>query len=224
MTAQRTKDFEKYIQKLGKLSDVKNIILKTLWMAGDTFPRGWVKSQQLLSITDQKYFDRRIRELHDEHGCDIETQYYEDQHAYRLKSDVLKTPNPRHYLTASQKKALFEKSGHRCQICNKLFDAGVKGLQADHKIPLIRGGSCDEDNWQALCNSCNVSKRSACAGCTDDCLQCPWAFPEKHGQLVLVRIPKQLAEKAKTGQLNVREIEKELLKAWDEHQASKKRG
>lgn len=215
-------EFEAYLEQLGKLSNVKLLILKTLWMAGDTFPRNWVKSQKLLSLTDQKYFDRRIRELHDQLGCDIETQYHEGGHAYRLNSLNLKKSNPRHYLTGSQKKLLFEKCANRCQVCNKVIVAGVKGLQADHKIPLSRGGSHEEDNWQPLCNSCNVSKRSACAGCDLDCHQCPWAFPEKLGPLIVIRIPKSLADKARAGQVKLTQIESMLLHAWDEYEARKK--
>lgn len=217
----KQKEFEEYAKKLGNLSAVKMLILRALWASGDNFPRNWVKSQELLSMTKQKYFDRRIRELHDELGCDIETQYHEDSHAYRLKSPDLKEANPRHYLTPAQKKALFEQCGCRCQICGRQFKAGVKGLQADHKIPLIRGGSCDEINWQALCNSCNVGKRSACAACDDDCRKCPWAFPEKVGPAILIRIPKSLADMAKSGKVKLSQIEAMLLAAWDEYESRK---
>ena len=216
-------EFEEYVNKLhGELSEVKKLILKTLWNAGENFPRNWVKSSVLLGITKQKYFDRRIRELHDQMGCDIEMQYYQNEHAYRLKSSTLGKHNPRYYLTAVQKERLFEKSDYRCQICNKKFEAGVKGLQADHKVPLIRGGTHNEDNWQALCNECNVSKRGVCRDCSENCIKCPWAFPEKHGPFVLVRIPKKIAEQARAGLIKLSKIEKMFLDAWDEYEARKK--
>ena len=220
--SRKQNEFAAFAKKLGNLSSVKSLILETLWMAGDQFPRNWVKSERLLALTKQKYFDRRIRELNDELGCDIETQY-QDGHAYRLRSALLKRKNPRHYLTASQKKLLFKNSGYRCQVCNKVFVAGVKGLQADHKIPLIRGGSQEEGNWQALCNSCNVTKRSVCAGWALDCQQCPLAFPETLGTLVVVRIPKTLADKARSGQVKLNQVEQMLLEAWDEYEARKKK-
>ena len=68
--------FQEYYQKLlerQNLSEVKYNILKTLWDSGDNFPKEWIKSSELLEITNQKYFDRRARELKDELGCDIET-------------------------------------------------------------------------------------------------------------------------------------------------------
>lgn len=224
MASLKRKDpgFNSYISSLSsKLSDVKMLILKTLWDAGNEFPKEWVKSQYLLKITKQKYFDRRIRELQDELGCDIETSYHNNDHAYRLKSPLIKAANPRHYLAASQKHIMFEKFDYRCQICNKKFAAGVKGLQADHKIPLIRGGSQEEHNWQALCNTCNVCKRSACSGCNDDCTKCPWAFPEKNGPFILVKVPKRLVDAARTGLIKLSDIEGLLLKAWDENEARK---
>ena len=83
MTATRNQD-KKYA-----LSNVKKIILKTLWNEGDEFPKNWVSSERLLDLTKQKYFDRRIRELRDQVGCDIKTGSYKGQPAYRLISPKL---------------------------------------------------------------------------------------------------------------------------------------
>ncbi|MCP4130899.1 MAG: hypothetical protein GY754_07940 [bacterium] len=47
------------------LSKVKQLILKMLK------EKEWVSSKDLLEATQQKYFDRRIRELRDELGYDI---------------------------------------------------------------------------------------------------------------------------------------------------------
>lgn len=69
------------------------------------------------------------------------------------------------------------------------------GLQADHKIPLSRGGKHSKGNWQVLCVGCNVAKRGSCQGCNDDCKKCPWAFPESTGVQVGVRLPKSLAKR-----------------------------
>ena len=134
--------FEEYVQSLpGKLSKVKLLILKTLWKEGNTFPRNWVRSSTLLDLTRQKYFDRRTRELRDEMGCDIDTEPHRGEHCYRLSSTKLKKYNPRLYLNATQKKQLFLRDGYSCQVCSKQVPPGVQGLQADHKIPLIRRGS-----------------------------------------------------------------------------------
>jgi 5-methylcytosine-specific restriction endonuclease McrA len=179
-----------YLARVGKLSAVKLKILTRLWTDDEApFPKPWVPSSELLAITAQKYFDRRTRELRDQLGCDIENAPQSGEHCYRLVSTNLQTVKPRGYLTGGSKKSLFERFSYTCQICGSNAKAGVRGLQADHKIPLDRGGSNSEDNWQPLCNECNVGKRGACAGCLDECRKCPWAFPETVGRLTLVRLP-----------------------------------
>lgn len=183
---------EDYFKSLGKLSEVKKNIITRLWKEGSSFPKGWVKSSELLKLTKQKYFDRRVRELRDETGCDIETSTFNGEHAYRLASAKLKVSNPRLYLSASQKKKLLENSQHTCAVCGIRQTSGIRGLQADHKIPLQRGGSHDIANWQILCVECNVGKRSACAGCNLDCHQCPWAFPELVGIKTTFSLEKNL--------------------------------
>jgi len=173
-------------------SEVKLKILRSLWNAGSNFPRDWVKSSELLKLTDQKYFDRRIRELRDETGCDIETGMSNGQPAYRLNSTKLNRVQDRTYLSASQKKALLERFNYTCSVCSKQIGKGEKGLEADHKIPLIRGGGSGLENWQPLCISCNVSKRRSCQGCGENCSQCAWAYPEKFGALLTIRASNQM--------------------------------
>jgi hypothetical protein len=78
-------------------------------------------------------------------------------------------------------------------------------LQADHKVPLSRGGGNELPNWQPMCNNCNVGKRRACEGCSLDCRTCSWAFPEKHGVRTMFSISEQTLRRvdryaAQTGQ------------------------
>ena len=191
--------FEEYLAKLGSanVSDVKKLILKTLWRSDNGFPGEWVRSSKLLEVTGQKYFDRRARELRDQVGCDIESKYMNGEHCWRINSDSLAQANPRYYLTETEKLQLFKAVKYCCVICGKSVAAGVRGLQADHKIPLNRGGSNGSGNWQALCNECNVSKRRACQGCDVDCNTCSWAFPDSLGVAVTVRFPIDIMEKIK---------------------------
>ncbi|EIV8512078.1 HNH endonuclease [Vibrio parahaemolyticus] len=181
-----------------KLSDVKLKILERLWgRENDTFPKAWVASEELLSLTGQKYFDRRARELRDQLGCDIETSHREEfsGHAWRIRSNNLAPPKDRDYLTEKQKKQLFDKNGYHCATCGLHAAAGVRGLQADHKIPLSKGGGNEITNWQPMCNNCNVGKRRACEGCDLDCAQCSWAFPEKVGiKTILSLTPETLKQ------------------------------
>lgn len=178
--------------KRKKLSQVKITILRTLWEEGNQFPREWVLSNKLLRLTGQKYFDRRIRELKNEVGCTIETGTFNGRSAYRLLTDELGRAFNRTYLTAAQKKKLFEEFKYQCAACGRSFSAGEKGLEADHKIPLMRGGSSNLDNWQPLCIDCNVSKRRSCQDCQENCYQCAWAFPEHYGRITPVHLPYQL--------------------------------
>jgi hypothetical protein len=179
----------------GKLSKAKLVILQRLWSEGSEFPRGWVASSELLLLTTQKYFDRRVRELRDELGCDIETGTLKGGHAYRLASPRVLAANPRAYLSAKEKRELFEREGYCCAVCGRKLAAGVRGLQADHKVPLKRGGPHDGSNWQPLCVECNVAKRRACAGCNLDCQQCPWAYPERIGRRVQLTLAIELEAK-----------------------------
>src|SRR5690554_6780092 len=97
--------FEEYISSLPakrKLSAVKLKILKKLWgNEQDPFPKPWVSSAELLELTNQKYFDRRTRELRNQNGCDLESTYQEtfSGHAWRINSETLAPPQDRDYLT-----------------------------------------------------------------------------------------------------------------------------
>lgn len=185
------KNYLKQLPTKRKLSDVKLKILTRLWgKEADSFPKPWVSSDELLKLTDQKYFDRRTRELRDQLGCDLESKYIADfsGHAWRIKSEKLEPPLDRNYLTQSQKNKLFEDHDSTCVTCGLKVDAGIRGLQADHKIPLSRGGSNDLSNWQPMCNNCNVGKRRTCEGCALDCQTCSWAYPEIHGVRTMVSI------------------------------------
>lgn len=204
-------EYLKNVSKNKKLSSVKEKILRALWNTvsdNDT----WISSKILLKLTNQKYFDRRVRELKDENGCDIVTM----ADKYRLNSWKLSRPLRREYLTSKERVALFKKHDFICNICSKKFPDG-KGLQADHRKPLSRGGSNELSNWQALCVECNVGKRRACVGCKRDCGQCPWAIPEL-GVPLIVTLGKDLLDKieikAKNGCLDKNSLIKEAVKKF----------
>ncbi|MBK9576956.1 MAG: HNH endonuclease [Fibrobacteres bacterium] len=185
-------NFEEYLAKVQeskKLSAVKVLILKELWGPGLLLDSKWVSSKSLLDTTKQKYFDRRARELIDSHGCDIATEYITGHdHAWILKSTDLNQSVDRRYLTAAQKTQLFVTADFRCSTCGVKMNPGVRGLQADHKIPLSRNGSNEIHNWQPVCNNCNVGKRRACESCDIDCNSCSWAFPETVGIPLMVKL------------------------------------
>ncbi len=164
-----------------KLSDVKTIILKVL-SSGE-----WVSSFKLLKITKQKYFDRRIRELRDELGYDIETGNQNGEAHYRLKSDTRLPLKLRTYLGARERKELLRSNPASCAICGCKFSQSKKSV-FDHRVPLIRGGAGDILNYQLLCVDCNNQKRSQCRGCDLDCATCFLAYPEKFPPAIMLRI------------------------------------
>jgi 5-methylcytosine-specific restriction endonuclease McrA len=187
-------NFEIYLSNLiakKKLSEVKLVILQRLWGGDDVlFPKPWVSSAELLALTGQKYFDRRSRELRDQLGCDILTEYRGEfaGHGWRLSSCNLADAQDREYLSLPQKNKLFSDAANTCSVCGKVAEAGVRGLQADHRVPLSRGGGNELNNWQPLCNHCNVGKRRACEGCALECKKCSWAYPETIGVSTLVSL------------------------------------
>ncbi len=193
---QRDPRFEEFLASLpGDISAVKDLMLSRLWGGGIPPSGEWVLSDDLLKETGQKYFDRRLREVRDELGVDIETGYVGGKAAWRLRSLTLNPPNPRKYLSATQKWKLLENSGFKCLVCGVAVDESNpsigKLLQADHKVPLNRRGSHSSENWQTLCVSCNVSKRRACQDCREDCQKCPWAFPESDHMSILVPLTQE---------------------------------
>ena len=174
-------DVTLYSSSLGKLSQVQKVIIERLWcnnMQG--FPKPWVDSKELLSLTQQKGFDRVIRVLKHEHGCHIEHKNFSSKHFYRMVSDQIMDCNKRIIIKKHHKAKVFEKSENTCEVCGVVSGPGLRGLQADHKVPVIRGGASGIENLQALCHNCNAIKRNACKGCADECKSCYWAFPERN--------------------------------------------
>lgn len=169
------------------ITEAQWTMLQYLFNQGDTFPRNWVPRETLFQLVNQSDYRRRIAELVDGIGINIERQA--GSNAYRLSSTNLKAANPRTYLSKAQKDNLLRFQHYTCQVCS-LQDVGNQTgtLQADHKIPLARGGSHNQQNWQVLCHVCNVGKRRVCQDCSRDCYQCPWAFPENHGIRVMLSL------------------------------------
>ncbi|PKA14321.1 HNH endonuclease [Leptospira haakeii] len=163
-----------------KLSDVKALILRILSKGN------WVSSKRLLEETKQKYFDRRIRELRDELGYDIESSHVNGEPHYRLRSSLRKEIKVRTYLSASDKKVFLSQNEQKCALCGKEGNIG-KDLLWDHRRPLIRNGPGTIDNFQLLCRDCNNQKRVVCQGCSFECSKCYFAYPDQFEKPLIVR-------------------------------------
>lgn len=193
-----------------KLSKVKALILSKL------ATKKWVKSSELLKVTGQKYFDRRIRELRNEQGYDIETGFVDGEPSYRLRSDKRAPPKPRTYLSAAEKKALLSTALKSCAICGVSFSKS-NPYSFDHRVPLLRGGTGSPENFQLVCYNCNNQKRVQCKGCELDCQTCFLAFPDKLPKGIVLRFEsKELVEKilsdAKKSKKTIEQYVIDLLK------------
>ena len=215
-------DNRRYVNRLSHgLSKVKLLIMITLLEAGNQYPRDWVESSKLLYLSNSKYFHSNVKELRDEMGCDIESKEIAGEVCYRIRSHDLIKAEPkskaRDALENSQKDALLLYAGHACQVCGVKMIAGEIELRPDLKIPPLRGGSEEFDNWQVICNTCNVAKRHACMHCTEQCDRCLWSFPERLKNVTLLRLPTELSKKLdEIGITNKEKREKYIISLLEE--------
>jgi len=179
---------------LAELRGVYGKIITKLWSGK------WATSSNLLKLTGQKYFDRRIRELRDEYGFDIESKNVFGEWSYRLVSKSrTSAKRMRQYPSTSERKMVIERDSIRCNICGFVPPNGkIQGfLQFDHKVPLNeRGGETVTKNLQLVCIRCNVIKRRACQICIlTTCNNCPYAYPEKFGRVYMIALSKNANQK-----------------------------
>lgn len=173
------------------------VVLETLWPSNHGIPGPHVTSDQLRQAINQyrmqfhignqpykPYIDvfRRVRELQGEEGI---VGIGRIGNTYQLVDLTLSDKRiPRIRLTDNLWEKILRNFAYRCAICGK-SEPEVK-LEQDHKIPRLRGGGDNEDNWQPLCGVCNNFKSTSCRSCKLlDCYECPWAFPEKYAPLQL---------------------------------------
>ena len=85
--------------------------------------------------------------------CDAKVAEYlgkrEDPWSHRRKSTG--------YVPGTQRYEVLKRARYRCELCG--ISAEYKALEVDHIIPRNKGGTDDASNLQALCYSCNSTKR-----------------------------------------------------------------
>lgn len=176
---------------INEYSEAKLTILKLLW-SGE-----WILGDDILAAVGQAYYDRRIRELRDEDGWEIETGWLKNKKgisrpAYRLTSHVRGKGIKRAHVTNEDRKFVLTRDGYKCQICGTDLRGGRNNPQIDHKIPLIRDGKSEISNYQAICSNCNVIKRGVCLMCSlPSCDKCYLAYPEKGSKNLLINLTDQ---------------------------------
>lgn len=160
------------------------LILETLWPPGHSIPGPVVSLLHLRQVINnfrgENYADtpRRIRELQGEEGfLGIVRFGSGSKTRYQLLSiEISPKREQRIKLSEAFWQKILIKYQDRCAVCGR--QPPLVRLDRDHKIPRLRGGGNEEDNWQPLCAECNNFKSTACRGCQLECTQCAWAFPE----------------------------------------------
>ena len=61
------------------------------------------------------------------------------------------------YIPGTQRYEILKRARFRCELCGVAADH--KAIEVDHIVPRNRGGTDDTSNLQALCYSCNATKR-----------------------------------------------------------------
>jgi ATP adenylyltransferase len=61
------------------------------------------------------------------------------------------------YVPGTLRYEVLKRARFRCELCG--VPADVRALEVDHILPRAKGGTDDPDNLQALCYSCNATKR-----------------------------------------------------------------
>lgn len=170
------------------------VILELLWPNGHGVPGTHVTETQMREAIDhyrksshigskpyKPYIDvfRRVRELQGEEGV---KGIAKGGRVYQLVILELSEKRiPRTHLGDSEWGSVLKSYGNKCAVCGRT-PLEVR-FQQDHKIPRVRGGGDQIENWQPLCDECNNFKSTSCRGCTLECNTCPWAFPETYASM-----------------------------------------
>ena len=183
-----------FVSPSKKNKEYYTVILHTLWPQNHGIPGPLVEESTIRqAINDYRgtpYVDtfRRMRELQGEEGF---LGIIKGGNKYQLVHlNVSEKRVPRTHLNKNEWDSVLEKYNGICAVCGR--SPAEKGFQQDHKIPRLRAGGDNIDNWQPLCDECNNFKSTACRDCHLDCSRCCWAFPEKYKPL---QIPTETIEK-----------------------------
>lgn len=121
---------------------------------------GRVVSGDVLSyVSEINEWARRLRELRDEQGWPISS--FHDRPELRPEEYVLESleqisKNLR-AVSASTRKAVFERDEYRCRACGAVPGPGV-WLEPDHVVEVAEGGGHNADNLVTVCHRCHTVK------------------------------------------------------------------
>ena len=124
-----------------------------------------VTNEELMEVSGQHNYARRIRELRAE-GWKI--KYVNSSGGYILTSAKRTTKSADKYINLKLRIKILERDSYTCQLCgatkkDKHTDGAKVKLEVDHIKPLTLGGKTTEDNLWTLCSRCNAGKKSLLA-------------------------------------------------------------
>jgi 5-methylcytosine-specific restriction endonuclease McrA len=161
----------------------------------------WVHRSTLEKYGRSNYA-RRIRKIVAEYGWDIHRERRSnganDDWYIRRSDGPVRVAHIRREVAPKVRVTVYERDGWVCQMCRVDVAEGqsLTKAQCDHKVPAERGGSSSPPNLQTLCLQCNLKKRQACKHCDlPTCDGCPYAFPERFAQTLVLRLPDDAAKK-----------------------------
>jgi 5-methylcytosine-specific restriction endonuclease McrA len=121
------------------------------------YKKKWAaENEASVSASKRKYYELNREEVvaRSKQWAEANPEKVRQAHANNgRKRRAAKHASPGNF-TVEEFEALCERYGNRCLACG---DTGAP-LQADHVVPLTRGGSNDIGNIQPLCGACNRKK------------------------------------------------------------------
>ncbi len=73
------------------------------------------------------------------------------------EESVYSEATPRESISKARRFAIFQRDGYRCRLCGRSAEDGAT-LHVDHRVPLAKGGSNEDDNLWTACDDCNLGK------------------------------------------------------------------
>lgn len=161
----------------------------------------WVHRSTLEQYGRSNYA-RRIRKIVAEYGWDIERERRSnganDDWYRRTSAEQVRPARIRREVAPKVRQQIYKRDGWTCQMCrvDVSEEQSLSRAQCDHKVPAERGGPSSPPNLMTLCLQCNLKKRQACKHCDlPTCEGCPYAFPERFAQTLVLRLPEEAAKK-----------------------------
>lgn len=124
-------------------------------------------TQQISEVAGIRDYQRRIRELRNEEGMQI--QSYKDRLDLKPFEYILisleRLPAIERGVSNSLRMEILERDGFTCQLCGRTGgDADPSNparkvrLVIDHEIPVEQGGTNERSNLRVLCSACNQAR------------------------------------------------------------------